>query len=250
MRETERLDLAAKEEIHAAGSNPLAEELARPGQAAQLSRCDAAIEADCGKVAEVKDSLAGDGAKMIEMGHAPEGLPEGFELPAGCALYDGPDDGKCRILKADGERCKGTRSLRLGGLCPGHGGTGIAANPAAYSSQGHAQRRRRANARAVLGISARRAASPLQAARVAAQIRADDFARAVVDDPLDDAELGSVARQRAAIAALELLYPQSTATLSVELPTEPDEVAGLGWAELQELAGSLLGAESQTEPDG
>lgn len=71
---------------------------------------------------------------------------------------------------------------------------------------------------------------------MAAQRRADDFARAIVDDPLDDPELSSTGRQRAAIAAVELLYPQVSASLQVELPEDADGVRALGWAELQQLA--------------
>jgi len=120
------------------------------------------------------------------------------------------------------------------GMCPGHSGKGIAADPRAHSPAGHAERRRRANTRAILGISGRRAAQPQQLARIRAQERAEDYARAIVDGPLDDGELGTIARQQAAIRALELLYPQVTATVDVNL--EEDGVDGLGWQQLQALA--------------
>jgi len=99
-----------------------------------------------------------------------------------------------------------------------------------------------------LGISARRAASPLQAARVAAQIRAEDFAAAIVDAPLDDDELGTIARQQAALRALELLYPPSSASISVELPSSAEELGSMSWQAMQELAASLLEGQSQPEP--
>lgn len=71
-------------------------------------------------------------------------------------------------------------------------------------------------------------------------MRAEDYAQAVVDAPLDDAELGSVARQQAAIRALELLYPQATLQASVELPADSDGVASMGWQDMQALAASLV----------
>ena len=75
---------------------------------------------------------------------------------------------------------------------------------------------------------------------MAAQVRAQDYARAIVDDPLDDPDLSSLNRQRAAIAALELLYPQVTATMQVDLPEDEEGARTLGWAELQQLAGLHL----------
>jgi hypothetical protein len=93
----------------------------------------------------------------------------------------------------------------------------------------------------LLGITARRASSPVQMARMRAQERAEALAEAIIDGPLDDAELGSVARQRAAIGAVELLYPQVTASLDVALPDEADGVGEMGWQEMQQLAAQLLG---------
>jgi hypothetical protein len=146
------------------------------------------------------------------------------------------------VIKEDGSRCAGRR-IKAYRLCPGH--AGIGADISQWSSAGHAAKRRRAEARAVLGITARRASQPLQAARIAAQIRAQDFAEAVVNAPLDDPELGSIARQTAAIKALELLYPQATASLSIDLPTEAEDVPAMGWADMQALAARLLDPGSQ-----
>jgi len=92
----------------------------------------------------------------------------------------------------------------------------------------------------LLGVSARRASSPVQLARLRAQERAEAFATAVVDGPLDDPELGSLSRQKAAIAALELLYPQVHASLELELPEDADGVQGMGWEDMQRLASDLL----------
>jgi hypothetical protein len=70
-------------------------------------------------------------------------------------------------------------------------------------------------------------------------MRADDFARVIVDEPLD-AEIGAVAKQRAAIDALELLYPPATVKLEVDAPVDEQGVEALGWAEMQALAAQLL----------
>jgi hypothetical protein len=72
----------------------------------------------------------------------------------------------------------------------------------------------------------------------AAQARAGDFARAIVDEPLDDPNLRSLDRQRAAIAAVELIFPQQT--LEVQIPTSDEELDELDWFELQELASKYL----------
>jgi hypothetical protein len=94
-----------------------------------------------------------------------------------------------------------------------------------------------------LGITARRAATPLQAARVAAQLRADDYARAVVDAPLDDAQLSTLQRQRAAIDAINVLFPPSTVQLQVEVPDSAADVEQLSWQDMQQLAAQLLGSQ-------
>lgn len=168
-------------------------------------------------------------------------VPETARLPDGSTLYDGPPDGQCRVIKSTGERCRGSRVKRFG-LCGGHAGiTAIVRSPREMSSKGNEERRRRASVRATLGISARRAASPVQAARLAAQRRSEDFARAIVDGPLDDPDLSAERRQRAALAAVEVLFPEVRATVEVELPEHPDEVAGMGWAQLQQLAARYLG---------
>lgn len=192
-----------------------------------------------------KDANSGNFVQPIAQPSGSEELllnvPETAMIPDGCTFWDGEDDGRCRVLKPDGARCRGIRR-RDTGLCNGHSGIGgVATDPRMASLAAHAEKARRAHARASLGITARRAAQPLQQARIRAQLRANDFAEAIVDAPLDDGELSSVARQRAAIAAVELLYPQAEARLDVELPSTADEVTGLGWAELQQLASQLLG---------
>lgn len=173
------------------------------------------------------------------------------DLKPGQTWYDGEDDGRCRVIRDDGTRCAASR-IRATGACPGHSGVGaVAEDPAGMSRRAHAELAKRRQARATLGITARRASSPLQAARVAAQRRADDFARAVVDGPLDDVELGSRQRQQAAIAALELLYPQTSVSVSVDMPEDADGVRSLGWADLQALALSegLIGGTTPVPQD-
>lgn len=182
---------------------------------------------------ETKIPQTGEGQQLVLR------LPAAARIPDGATFYDGPDDTHCRIVKADGQRCRSTRMLATG-LCPGHSGTGISADPGSYSTLGHAERKRRAAARATLGISARRAATPVQAARIRAQLRADDYATAIVDRPLDDPDLSTIARQRAAIDAIELLFPKTTTTLELELPSEPDEVRQMSWQDMQGLASRLL----------
>ena len=67
-------------------------------------------------------------------------------------------------------------------------------------------------------------------------MRANDYAKAIVDDPLDDLQMGTIPRQQAAIRALELLYPQVTAHVTAEMPEDADQLAGMGWQEMSQLA--------------
>jgi len=73
-----------------------------------------------------------------------------------------------------------------------------------------------------------------------AQARADEAAAALVDAPLDDPDLSTLARQRAVLAMLDATYPIQTASVEVEIPA--DGVAGLGWQDMQALAARLLEA--------
>jgi hypothetical protein len=100
----------------------------------------------------------------------------------------------------------------------------------------------------LLGVSARRAASPAQASRLRAQLRADEIASAVIDGPLDDENLGTLARQRAMLAALDSLYPKVTASVEMGLPDEPEGVSEMGWEAMSRLASSLLAGEDEAVP--
>lgn len=167
-------------------------------------------------------------------------IPESAKIPPGATFYEGQDDGRCRIVKPDGNRCGGTRMRRYG-LCPGHAGVGgVSIDPAGASRLAAARRGELRERRMLLGVSARRGASPVQVARLAATKRAQDFAKAIVDAPLDDAELGTTARQLAAIRAVELLYPQVTAQLDVTLPESEQDARSMGWQEMQALAARLF----------
>jgi len=175
-------------------------------------------------------------------------VPEGALIPEGATFYEGEDDMRCRVIRADGTRCAATRT-RATGLCPGHGApSGIMLDPVAASRRGAAAKRERRERRLTLGITARRAASPVQMARYKAQERAEALAAALVDGPLDDPELGSVARQQAAVRALELLYPQTTATLELELPDSSDGVSSMGWEDMQRLAARVLDGDATEVP--
>lgn len=164
-------------------------------------------------------------------------IPSTALIPEGASFYEGDDDTRCRLIKIDGTRCRATRVRRYG-LCSGHAGIGgVARDPVGASTLGNAERARRKEARLTLGISARRAANPLQQARAAAQRRSEDIARALVDDPLDG-DLKPVERHRAVVSTVQLLYPQVSASISLDVP---EDVGSLTWDQLQALAAAHLG---------
>jgi len=89
--------------------------------------------------------------------------------------------------------------------------------------------------RQTLSIGASRASDPRVAARFRAAQRANDFARAIVDGPLDS-DLGPVEKQRAALAALDATFPLQTAT--VELSLSDPEV--MSYKDMHQLAELML----------
>jgi hypothetical protein len=113
------------------------------------------------------------------------------------------------------------------------------------SKLGHEARRKRSLARATLGISSRTAAQPLQQSRMAAQMRAQEVAAALIDRPLDDPDVGTIPRQRAMIRAMELLYPQVHATLDMSMPEDASELGTMGWQEMQAMAQRLVTSSDQ-----
>jgi hypothetical protein len=70
--------------------------------------------------------------------------------------------------------------------------------------------------------------------------RSDSIVRALVDEPLDDPTLSSVARQRAVISMLDAVFPLATVSAEIELPADAEGVEQLGWADMQQLAARLL----------
>src|SRR5262245_59109429 len=172
-------------------------------------------------------------------------VPETAIIPEGATFYEGEDDGRCRLIKATGDRCRASR-IRAVGLCPGHAGRGgVAEDPYGTSRLAAVRRTERKQTRMMLGISARRASQPTELARYRAQERAEGLATALVDAPLDDPEVGTIARQQAVIRALELLYPQVTAQVQVDVPEDADQLAGMGWEQVQQLAQAYLGEGHQ-----
>ena len=163
-------------------------------------------------------------------------LPAVHRVPAGATLA--PDDGRnCRVVRPDGVRCGAPRT-RSYGVCLVHAGGG-SRDHAALSRQGHAAKAKMRQRRTLLGIGAHRSGDPRQIARVAALARAESLADALLA-PLDDDELGSLARQRAAVVALDATFPLATASIEVSLPVDEASVSTLSWQEMQVLAARLL----------
>lgn len=55
-----------------------------------------------------------------------------------------PDDRRCTAVKPDGTRCKSWAMRDESGLCAGHAGRGLAADPRTYAAKGRASQRARA----------------------------------------------------------------------------------------------------------
>ena len=170
----------------------------------------------------------------------PTVLVDGVELPnvhrAHAGLIPDAGDGMCRALRTNGQRCRAVRTRRYG-VCIVHAGGGDAE---LASKRGVEARARLKSRRVMLGIGPKTAANPRQIARMVAQERAEELAKALVDGPLDARDLNAVERQLAVIRALDATFPIQTATLEVELPANPDAVQGMGWQELQALAARML----------
>ena len=163
-------------------------------------------------------------------------IPEGARIPDGASFYEGEDDGYCRLIRTDGSRCQGIRQ-RAYGLCAGHAGqTPVARDPKAMAAKGNAGKARIRERHALLAANG---VNPRRAAREAAIRRSDAVVRALVDDPLDDTEIGTIARQRAVIGMLDAVFPLSTVTAEVELPADAEGVEALGWSDMQRIAASL-----------
>ena len=165
-------------------------------------------------------------------------LPEGHRVPEGATILEGEDEGRCRVVKVAGSRCKAAR-VRGMRLCSGHAGLGgVNADPSGAALQANAAKARIRARRQLLGIGPRRAADPRQVARLEAHERAEQLAAALVIGPLEDPNLSTLQRQAAAVTILDQTFPLQTATVEVEIPAEG--VSGLGWADMQALAARLL----------
>jgi len=102
-------------------------------------------------------------------------------------------------------------------------------------AKGAAKQARLKVLRQTLAIGSVRSTDPRYAARLAAALRADDLAKAIVDGPLDDRKLSTVERQRAALSALDATYPLQTVTAELSLSEDMD------WQSMQSMAVNLLG---------
>jgi len=185
-----------------------------------------------------------DGPGTIEQGPKPGTLAwlltlptvdvHGFELPSvhrvpeGGSMVLGDADGRCRVVRPDGARCK-SPSLRAFPACLVHaGGGGFTSEGArAMSKRAHAVKIARRERRELLGIGPRRAASARQIARVHAIERAEQLAAAIVDGPLDDPSLTTVERQRAALAAVDATFPLAHVSAEVSIPAGAEDAAAM-----------------------
>ena len=89
-------------------------------------------------------------------------------------------------------------------LCSAHAGGG---DPEAGVIAAREKRTKLKARRTLLGIGPNRVGNPRAHARLRALERADDIAQALIDAPLDDAELGSVERQLAVVRGLDATFP-------------------------------------------
>jgi hypothetical protein len=164
-------------------------------------------------------------------------LPETARIPEGATFWEGADDGYCRVVKADGSRCQGIR-MKAYGLCAGHAGTSrIYEDPRAMQKKGAVAKVRARERRSLLVSTGM---NPRRAAREVAIRRSDAVVRALVDDPLDDETLSTVARQRAVIGMLDAVFPLATVSAEIELPADAEGVEQLGWSDMQRLASRLM----------
>jgi len=72
-------------------------------------------------------------------------------------------------------------------------------------------------------------------ARIRAHERAEEIARAMIDDPLDDKSLSTDRRQSAVIAGLNEAFPRAQVTLETALPDTAEGFSALDWETLRAL---------------
>lgn len=181
----------------------------------------------------------------------PHVLWEGIEIPHchriahGSTLAPDDDISRCRVIKPTGERCRATPTRRYA-ICSGHLGGGTR-DFAAISKMGREKRAVLKARRELLGVGPNRIGSARQRARLRAAERADELALALVDGPLDDADLSSFMRQTAALRVLDAVEPLATLSLEATMPSSSDEVSSMSWEALQTLASRLLEQQQQSE---
>lgn len=172
-------------------------------------------------------------------------IPSVHRIPEHARIVPADDLQLCRV-EINGARCR-ARPSRVYGICVGHlGGGGWRDSTAAreMSAKAHERKAVLRQRRALVGSLVGR--DPRAVSRAAALERAADVAEALLA-PLDDAELGAMARQRAAVTILDATSPLATASLEVQLPASSDQVSSLTWEQLQQLAGQLLDEPADAE---
>lgn len=137
-----------------------------------------------------------------------------------------PDDRHCEFVKADGSRCKGWAIKDGGGLCSGHSGRGLAANPEAASrlsrglSRGRAPQRRQTPERLGQGVGgAARQKTPLEALRAEVEADPEGFAKLFMKAAKEGRDV------RALTAIYDRLYGEEVG--HVDEPHTFDELAKL-----------------------
>lgn len=147
-------------------------------------------------------------------------------------------------MKKDGQPCRAAR-LHSTDFCSAHSGLGIASDPKAYMSKGHAasaaSRRAKAELRLALGIT--RPGSPRSALKVLASQNAMRLAGRAVGAALDPEVRPEVAA-KLALEIIEKADPQGQDTLTVSGSFDPSTASLsqlLSFAEAHQI--SLNGAE-------
>jgi hypothetical protein len=140
------------------------------------------------------------------------------------AVYDDeqPDERHCAFVKADGGRCKGWAIKDGSGLCSGHSGRGLAANPEAASrlSRERAEQQDETQERLGQGVSSvPRPKTPLEALRAEVEADPEGFAKLFMKAAKEGRDV------RALTAIYDRLYGEEAA--HVDEPHTFDELAKL-----------------------
>jgi hypothetical protein len=188
---------------------------------------------------------AGADASRETAAHAPSPAAplaeerEAVKLPVHSTRGAAPGLRGCWAVNKQGDPCAAARRAD-GDYCNAHSGLGVAENPAKWARVGSAvaveNRRRRAMLRMELGIP--RVNSPRGELKARAYVEREAVAARVVSAVLDP----SVPSAQAARLGLELINtvdPPLQASVTAEIPTDPEGVNQLGLAELLALQEKL-----------